>query len=567
MRCPTALLFVPAATAVAALWCAAPVLAANPRQQQPPRRPIVGAAGPVVDASDREGDGFRRVTFSPDGDGRDDLVTIRARVTPGDKLALLVRPVSRRSVYLPLPSASSTLTTVVWNGLRTDGSRYPDGSYILHVCDATKRLCSSGRVLAHLRLITVFARRATGVSAGGSVRVDIATDRLGPFLLDLVPAEDAGGAGLGAVEVAQPGWVDYRIPKVPHGGLWLLRVRSGTELGHFPLVVHEPELPLADPPRHTALVVYPWLTWRAYDMFDENRDGQVDSWYAHPTYPVVPLYGPFEPATTVPLLEGREPNPGSQAAFAGWLLDHKLTAQHVTDVELGRMTASVLEKYALVVFEGHTEYYERSTYDKLLRYRNDGGRLYFLQGNSFYGAVRIRGSSVTRLSYRYRTPARSDFGLAVTGFRVCCWPSTIRPVYRLAPGAVEAIPWAFAGTNLRDGDSLGVAAGEVDTVDPTLSPPGTLTVATATVPAFTPTSPTRETPEAYIGTTPYPFEPAWKRPRRVAIAYAATGKGEVFSWGNTGFLETVRLGASRLPAGERAALDRVALNVWLHLAR
>jgi N,N-dimethylformamidase beta subunit-like, C-terminal len=567
MRCPTALSVVPAAAAAAAFCFATPALASNSPQERPPPRPVLGAVGPVVDPSDREGGGFRRVTFSPDGDGRDDVVVIRARVTPGDQLSLLVRPVSRRSVYLPLPAAASPLTTVVWNGLRTTGARYPDGSYILHVCDTTKRLCSSGRVLAHLRVITVFARRATGVSAGDTVRVSIATDRLGPYVLDLVSAADATGPGLGSVEVAQPGWIDYRVPSVPHGGLWLLRVRDGPALAHFPLVVHEPTLPLGDPPPHTALVVYPWLTWRAYDMFDGNRDGQVDSWYAHPTDPVVPLYGPFEPATTVPVLEGREPNPDSQAAFAGWLLDHKLTAQHVTDVELGRMPASVLRQYALVVFEGHTEYYERSTYDMLLRYRDGGGRLYFLQGNSFYGEARIRGSSVTRLSYRFRTPSRSDFRLAVTGFRVCCWPATIRPVYRLAPGAVEAIPWAFAGTSLRDGDSLGTADGEVDTVDPSLSPAGTLTIATATVPAFTPTSLTRETPEAYIGTTPFPFEPAWKHPRRIAIAYAATGNGEVFSWGSTGFLETVRFGDRRLPVTERAALDRVALNVWTHFER
>jgi N,N-dimethylformamidase beta subunit-like, C-terminal len=527
----------------------------------------VGAAGPVVDPSDRAGGGFRRVTFSPDGDGRDDVVVIRTRVTPGDELALLVRPVSRRSLYIPLPAATTVLTTVVWNGIQPSGGRFPDGSYILHVCDKTKHLCSSGRVLAHLRVITMFARRATGVSAGDTIRVNIATDRLGPYALDLVSAANTAGGGLGGVEVAQPGWVDYRIPNVPHGGLWLLRVRSGNAQTHFPLVLHEPSLPLDDPPPHTSLVVYPWLTWRAYDMFDENRDGQVDSWYAHPTDPVVPLYGPFEPSTNQPLLEGREPNPDSQAAFAQWLLDHKLKAQHVTDVELAQMPASVLQKYAFLVFEGHTEYYEDATYDTVLGYRNDGGRLYFLQGNSFYGEARIQGGTITRLSYRFRTPRRSDFSLAVTGFRSCCWPDTIRPVYHLAPGAVEALPWAFAGTGLEDGDPLGIAAGEVDSVDARLSPPGTVTVATATVPPFTPTSRTVEKPDAWLGTTPIPYEPAWKRPRQVAIAYAATGTGEVFSWANTGFLKTVVFGAPGVSTAERTALDRVALNVWEHFAR
>lgn len=556
MRPATALTLVPAA---------ALVVAAAASASEASRRPVVLAAAPVVVATDRVGDGFRRVTFSPDGDGRHDAVTIRARVVPGDALALSVRPVSQRSFAVPLKPARAPLTTVVWNGLRTDGRRYPDGSYVIRVCDETAHACSTESVLAHLRVLTVYAPRATGISAGATLRVNISTDRAGPYALDLVSVADSAGAGLGSVQVARPGWVDYRIPAVPHGGLWLLRVRSGRALDHFPLVVHEPSLSLDDPPPHTALAVYPWLTWRAYDMYDENRNGEVDSWYAHPRDPVVPLYGPFEPPTDEPLLEGREPNPQSQSAFAAWLLAHDLVAQHVTDVELGRLPASVLAKYAFVVFEGHTEYYELPTYGKLLRYRSDGGRLYFLQGNSFYGRAQIRGSSVRRLSYRYRTAARSDFELAATGFRECCWPSTIRPVYHLAPGAVEALPWAFAGTSLQDGDVFGIAAGEVDTVDAKLSPPGTVTVATATVPPFTPTS-EREA-ERWIGTRPIPYEPAWRRPRRIAIAYAATGKGEVFSWANTGFLKTVHFGEYGVPSTQRAALDRVALNVWEHFAR
>ena len=48
-----------------------------------------------------------------------------------------------------------------------------------------------------------------------------------------------------------------------------------------------------------------------------------------------------------------------------------------------------MQRYPALVFEGHTEYYERSTYEKLLRYRAAGGRLYFLQGNAFYGEARV----------------------------------------------------------------------------------------------------------------------------------------------------------------------------------
>ena len=558
----SALLLASAAAAALAVLGVGP---ASPRAASPFTRPVVLAAGPIVVPSDRVGGGFRRVTFSPDGDGRHDVVTIRVRVRPGDGLSLSVRPDSRSAGAVALPTPHTAVTTVTWDGFQPGGGRYPDGSYVIRVCDTTTNRCSRTGVLAHLRLLTDSTRTATAVSAGTTIPVDIASDRAGPYRLDLVSAADASGEGLGGVDVPSAGRVDYRIPAVPYGGLWLLRVRSGDVVSHFPLVVHQPGMALDDPAPHTALVVYPWLTWRAYDMVDLNRDGRVDSWYAHPRDPVVPLYGPFEPWTTDPVLTGREANPESQDAFAGWLLAHKLTAQHVTDVELGRMPPSTLRKYAFVVFEGHTEYYELGTYEKLLRYRNGGGRLYFFQGNPFYGQAQIRGANVVRLSYRYRTPERSDFEIAANGFRECCWPATIRPVYHLAPGAVEALPWAFAGTGLKDGDAFGVAAGEVDTVDPQLSPRDTLVLAAATVPAFTPTS--EKEAEGWIGTKPVPYPPAWKQPRRITIVYARAGKGEVFSWGNTGFLKTVRLPGFGVPPAEQAALDRVALDVWEHFAR
>jgi N,N-dimethylformamidase beta subunit-like, C-terminal len=561
MRRSTALPLLPA---VAAAAFVAPA-GAGGAPTSSPKAPIIVGAGPVVEASDVVSGGFRRITFSPDGDGRDDVATIRVRAIKGHLLSLWLHPASRTPTYLRLGKAAAGITTIHWNGLLPDGSRYPDGSYALRVCDTVTNRCSTGRVLAHLRVITMWVRRDTGVSVGETLQVAIDTDRQGPFTLDLVSPADPAGAGVGTAEIAHAGRVSYRVPAVRHGGLWLLRIRSGPAITHFPLVVHQPTLQLDAPPPHTALVVYPYLTWRAYDMFDENRDAVVDSWYAHPHDPVVPLYGPFEPPAKDPVLEGREPNPESQGAFASWLSEHKLTAQHVTDVELGTLPASVLARYPTIVFEGHTEYYERTTYDKVLRYRNAGGRLYFLQGNSFYGAAQVGTSSIYRASYRYRTAARSDFAIAATGFRSCCWPATIRPVYRISSGVVAALPWLFSGTGLRDGDQFGIALGEVDTVDAKLSPPGTITVATATVPAFTPSR--ERNAYAWIGDHKIPYPPAWKRPQTIAIAYARTGNGEVFSWGNTGFLKSVVSAGYRVPPAQRAALDRAALNVWERFTR
>lgn len=529
-------------------------------------RPVVLAAGPIADPSDRAGGGFRRVTFSPDGDGRNDVVTISVRAAQGERLVLQMRtPGVLRYSDVGEDDGAEQVSTLTWDGLGPDGHARADASYILRICSEAPRLCAATKVLVHLRIASIYTPHAAAVSVGQKLLVDVATDRAGPYTLDLASAADPLAGGVGARQVARPGWVAYRVPRVADGGLWVLRLRSGRVVTFFPLVLHQPGLRLDGPPHGTALVVYPYITWRAYNRLDGNRDGVIDSWYAHPRDPVVPLYGPFESDRREGLLRGREANPGGQRAFVRWLLAHHLRAQAVTDVELGRLPLSLLRRYPAIVFEGHTEYYERSTYDKLLRYRAAGGRLYFMQGNSFYGEARVGRSSIVRLSYRYRTRARSDFAMAVTGFRSCCWPKSVRPVYHLAPGVVEELPWLFAGTGLKAGDPFGVALGEVDAVDPRLSPRGTIRVASATVPPFIHVGYLRSI--GWIGTTPFHYEPSSRHRQRIDVAYAATGRGEVFSWGDTDFLESIGSPLNGLPGRERLALDRVALNVWRRFTR
>ena len=109
--------------------------------------------------------------------------------------------------------------------------------------------------------------------------------------------------------------------------------------------------------------------------------------------------------------------------------------------------------------------------------------------------------------------------------------------YHLADGVRARLPWLLEGTDLKAGDPFGVAAREVDTVDSRLSPPGTIKVAEAIVPPFT--SPIEGGAFAWIGTRRIPYEPASNRRQRIDVAYAATGRGEVFSWGATGFLESI----------------------------
>jgi hypothetical protein len=526
--------------------------------------PVIVAVAPHGHPTDRPGGGFLRVTFSPDGDGRKDQVRVLVRSRPGERLVLDVRPESNpKQIEIGSATPRSSITTLTWDGLDPEGRAWAPGSYVLSVCSGQAGLCAATRVLAHVRILSVFTPRGPqAVSPSETIPVIVETDRIGPYALELASVADPRGQGIGTRTVTEPGETAFRLPRVS-GGMWLLRVRSGPFVSYYPLVLHDPSLALGAPPPGTALVVHPYITWRAYDRADLNRDGEVDSWYSHPRRPVIPVVGPFERVRREPVLAGREASPGAQQAFARWLTRHRLTAQHVTDIELGRLPGSVLARYAVVVFPGHTEYYERGTYDRLLAYRNSGGRLYFLQGNSFYGEVAVRATSIVRLSYRYRTGTRSDFHLAVTGYRSCCWPASINPRYRLAPGVRERLPWLLDGTGLGPGDLFGVALREVDTVDAQLSPRGTVRIASAVVPRFA--GPGDVHAYRWIGSRRIPYEPAAIRDRRIDVAYAATGRGEVFSWGNCGFMQSLNL--DTLPAAERAALDQAALNVWKRFTR
>lgn len=527
----------------------------------PPTLTIVGAA-PHSDTRDTPWHDYLRVTFSPDGNGLNDRVRVRVVAKAGTPLELNVRPESSmRRFVVDRKTAVDGTATLRWDGRLANGHIAPDASFILDACVAGTTHCSDEKVMAHARVLDAYVPADVGVQPGQAVPVVIKTDRHGPFTIDLRPASSPLGPGVGAVTVPVAGTVRYTIPKID-GGLWIVHVASGGVYAQYPLVVHAAQAMTA-PEHGTALVVFPYMTWRAYNDADTNRDGQVDSWYAHPLNPVVPLLGPFETYRQEAPRNGREADPQDQQAFALWRKTHPEPAQFVTDIELGRLSLDTLRKYQLIVFPGHTEYYEQKTYNNLLTYRNTGGRLYFMSGNPFYGQVKVGASTITRLTYRYRTPTQSDFSLAATGFVTCCWPRAMSVRYHVSAGALKALPWLFAGTGVQAGAEFGRAEGEVDTLDPKLSPANAIVAASAIVPPFK--SVNNNESYGWIGTVPFSYPRASNHAVRLDAAYAATAKGEVFSWGNEGFLTS--LFDPALPVAERDALGLAAWNVWLRFAR
>jgi hypothetical protein len=292
-----------------------------------------------------------------------------------------------------------------------------------------------------------------------------------------------------------------------------------------PIVVRAP-IPLDHPEPGTALVVWPYLTWRAYNAYDADLNGIPDSWYQFWRQRRVSLVGPI-------LRGGVEDDHKAAVPFSRWLCSRSVRTQHVTDVELGRLPLSTLRRYSAIVFPGHTEYYEPKTYDLLKRYRDGGGNLVFLQANPFYRQVRIdrEHNAVVMTDYDARE-GRSDFALAGVGYDGCCFPRGRAAPYVAATGRdYERVRWLFRGTGIGPGQAFGIAASESDRVDPELSPRDHVIAAQAII-----------------------------RGKRgvinAAMTWSRAGRGQVFATGNYTFL---RMG--------RGISYKLLDNVWRRLAR
>jgi hypothetical protein len=277
-----------------------------------------------------------------------------------------------------------------------------------------------------------------------------------------------------------------------------------------PVVVRNAAFPLDHPPPHTALLVWPYLTWRAYNAYDADLNGIPDSWYQFWRQRRVSLVGTLLPG-------GQEDDHQAALPFSSWLCSRKPRVESVTDVELRDVPLSTLRRYAAIVFPGHSEYYEPATYDLLTRYRDGGGNLVFLQANPFYRQVRLdRSHNAMVMTDLDAREGRSDFALAGVGYDGCCFPRSRARPYVAAIGADFArVRWLFRGTGIRPGESFGYAGSESDRIDPELTPRDHVVAARAIV--------------------------AGKRGViNAALVWTHAGRGETFATGNYDFLRMRR---------------------------
>jgi hypothetical protein len=233
-------------------------------------------------------------------------------------------------------------------------------------------------------------------------------------------------------------------------GLYFARLECADgRIGFAPFVVRPRRLG-----EHRIAVVMPTMTWQAYNLRDDNKDGKGDSWYADWTHHTARLARPFL-NRGVPYNFRRYDLP-----FLHWLSWTKRDVDYLADVDLDTVQSgrALAGAYDLIVFPGHHEYVTTREYDVITRYRDLGGNLAFLSANNFFWRIVKRGNTMERTT-QWRDLGRPESSLIGTQYRgndsgQHRGPWIVRNV--------DAAPWLFEGTGLRDGAMFGSGGIEID---------------------------------------------------------------------------------------------------------
>jgi hypothetical protein len=440
------------------------------------------------------GDRALLTTVSPNGDGFRDRAIVSFRLTKPATVRLDV-------VATELVLAGKTGTTTIWSTSRS----FPAGSaklvwqpkrtteprtYILRLTlrgenGATRVYGAYGPaarqnapVVRVQGIDAAFTRRS--YAPGETAELRLATDarslRLQVFAYQSPgrPSEqDVKTSGLAMTGPIPVDWSGHRdapaLLRVVRAGDWpsglyFVRVQaSDGRVGYAPFVVRPRRLG-----EHRVAVVLATNTWAAYNFEDANGNGWGDSWYVTAKQRSVDLERPFLDF-------------GVPFRFHDWDLEFiawlNKTAKHVDflsddDLESVRTGAALARLYDLLVFPGHEEYVTQHEYDVVREYRDAGGNLAFLAANNLYRKVTLRGHTLVRgaLWRQLGRPESSVVGVQYIGSN-----HGAKQAGFVVTGA-DAAPWAFAGTNLANGDSFGRYGIEIDGRTPA-TPAGTIVLA------------------------------------------------------------------------------------------
>jgi hypothetical protein len=233
-------------------------------------------------------------------------------------------------------------------------------------------------------------------------------------------------------------------------GVYFARLESSDgRVGFAPFVVRPRrfgERPIA--------VVMPTMTWQAYNLRDDNKDGKGDSWYADWNRHTALLGRPYL-NRGVPYNFRRYDLP-----FLHWLSWTGRAVDYLADVDLDTAGSAreLSAAYDLMIFPGHHEYVTTREYSIVETYRDLGGNLAYLSANNFFWRI-VKHGKVMERTKQWRDLGRPEAALIGTQYRgndsgQHRGPWIVRNV--------GAAPWLFAGTGLRNGSIFGSGGIEID---------------------------------------------------------------------------------------------------------
>jgi len=268
--------------------------------------------------------------------------------------------------------------------------------------------------------------KTSGVAKTGPIQVDWSGHRDQPALLRVVRAGD---------------W--------PSGLYFVRATAPDGRVGYAPFIVRPRRLGT-----HRVAVVLSTNTWAAYNFTDADGDGWGDSWYVTGRHRSVDLQRPFLDFGVPFRFHDWD------LEFISWLNRTGRAVDFLSDDDLAAVQngADLARLYDLIVFPGHEEYVTRHAYDVIERYRNLGGNLAFLAANNLYRRVDRVGERLVR-GRLWRLLGRPE--ARVIGVQYVGSNADRTQAGYVVTGA-SAVPWAFAGTGLADGDVFGRYGIEID---------------------------------------------------------------------------------------------------------
>lgn len=298
--------------------------------------------------------------------------------------------------------------------------------------------------------------------------------------------------------LAEAGWapaVAATVPDTWRSGLYVAVVRptDGTAPSGVPFVVRAP-LRSAAP----VLFVSAQATWQAYNawggkgLYSYNSTGETTP-TGTTAAATVSFDRPYDADGGLGYLRKWE------AQFIRWMERTGRNVDYALDTDL-ETRPEILAPRRFAVLAGHAEYWSRPMRGAMERAVASGMNAAFFSANEVYWQVRLGASPLgpDRRITCYKSARRDPMTVTQPRLATCRWREApvLEPEARFLGvmyGHVVQRPadwvvansdhWIYAGTGLRDGDTLTSLVGqEYDAYFPDLAPAGTILVANSPVP-------------------------------------------------------------------------------------